>query len=257
MINTTGLRDRRPQRRLSSGGQGRTRSEARSEISPEHGALAARASILLLLILFTAPAPSFPIDRLGEILAAMQSAGDRLQTLTANFQQTNRDHILEEEETSSGKLFLQVPGRIRWEYGPPASKVLLVKDEKILLYNIVAHQVQEFERGQMRGAGADLLIGFGQSNAEIGKHYDVSLLEERSDEVVLRLIPKPDSSASIFAAIELTLGKAEWTPVQTVFYELNKDTTTLEFDDVKLNGPLPPRVFELDLPPGVEILRGE
>ena len=212
---------------------------------------------LLLLILLPVPASSFALDRLGEILAAMQSAGDRLQTLTADFQQTNRDHILEEEETSSGKLFLQVPGQIRWEYGPPASKVLLVKDEKILLYNVVAHQVQEFERGQMRGAGADLLLGFGRSNAEIGKHYDVSLLEERSDEVVLELIPKPDSSASIFAAVELTLGKAEWTPIQTVFHEVNKDTTTLVFEDVKLNGALPRRVFELDLPPGVEILRGQ
>jgi outer membrane lipoprotein-sorting protein len=213
--------------------------------------------ILLLAIVLATPAPSFALDRLAEILAAMQSAGDRLQTLTANFQQTNRDHILEEEETSSGKLFLQVPGQIRWEYDPPASKVLLVKDEKILLYNVVAHQVQEFGRGQMRGVGADLLIGFGRSNAEIGKHYDVSLLGEWSDEVVLELIPKPDSSASIFAAIELTLGKAHWTPIRTVFHEVNKDTTTLVFEDVKLNGSLPPKVFELDLPPGVEILRGQ
>jgi outer membrane lipoprotein carrier protein len=214
-------------------------------------------NILLLATVLATPAPSFALDRLAEILAAMKEAGDRLETLTADFRQTNRDHILEEEETSSGKLFLQVPGRIRWEYGPPASKVLLVKDEKIFLYNIVAHQVQEFGRGQMRGAGADLLIGFGRSNAEIGKHYDVSLLEERSDDVVLELIPKPDSSASIFAAIELTLGKAEWTPIQTVFHEVNKDTTTLAFENVKLNGSLPPRVFELDLPPGVEILRGQ
>lgn len=212
---------------------------------------------LLLLTLLATPKPSFALDRLGEILAALREAGDRLQTLAADFLQTNHDYILEEDETSSGKLFLQVPGRIRWEYAPPASKVLLVKDDKILLYNIVAHQVQEFERGQMRGAGADLLIGFGRSNAEIGKNYDVSLLEERNDDVVLELIPKPDSSASIFAAIELTLSKAEWTPTQTVFHELNKDTTTLVFNDVKLNGPLPPKVFELDLPPGVEILRGE
>ena len=218
---------------------------------------ASRATILLLLVLFATPPPSFGLDRLAEILAVMKEAGDRLETLAADFEQTNRDHILEEEETSSGKLFLQVPGRIRWEYAPPAAKVLLVKDEKILLYNIVAHQVQEFERGQMRGAGADLLIGFGRSNAEIGKHYDVSLLEERSEEVVLKLIPKPDSSASIFAVIELTLGKADWTPVRTVFHELNKDTTTLAFNDVRLNEPLPPKIFELDLPPGVEIIRGE
>lgn len=211
----------------------------------------------LLAVLFATPVSSFAIDRLAEVLAAMKEAGDQLQTLTADFQQTNRDYILEEEETSSGRLFLQVPGQIRWEYAPPASKVLLVKDDKILLYNEVAHQVQEFESDRMRGSGADLLIGFGRSNAEIGKQYDVSLLEERSDAVVLELIPKPESSASIFAAIELTMSKAQWTPVQTVFHELNRDTTTLAFGNVKLNDRLPPKIFELDLPAGVEVLRGE
>ena len=216
-----------------------------------------RNLILPLVLLVWSTTSSFAIDRLDEILASMKEAGDRLETLTADFEQTNRDHILEEEEATSGKLYLRVPGQIRWEYAPPAAKVLLIKDDEIRLYNVVAHQVQEFERSQMRGSGADLLIGFGSSNSEIGEHYDVSLLEERSEEVVLKLIPKPDSSASIFAAIELTLGKANWTPIQTVFHELNKDTTTLVFSNVELNRPLPAKTFELDLPPGVEILRGE
>ncbi len=80
---------------------------------------ASRATILLLVILFTTPPSSFGLDRLAEILAAMEDAGDRLETLSADFEQTNRDHILEEEETSTGKLFFQVPGRIRWEYAVP------------------------------------------------------------------------------------------------------------------------------------------
>jgi outer membrane lipoprotein carrier protein len=187
----------------------------------------------------------------------MKEAGDSLQTLAADFEQTNHDHILEEEEKSSGKLYMEVPGRIRWEYAPPNAKVLLVKDNKILLYIPIAHQAQEFKQGQMRGGGADLLIGFGKSNAEIGKHYDVSLVEEDDRHVVLKLLPKPESAASVFAAIDLTLSKENWSPSRTVFYELNKDTTTLVFQDVRVNGPLPPKVFELDLPSDVEIIRSE
>ena len=219
---------------------------------------AMRARVYVLLAVFLIPAvPSFGLDRLDEILAAMKEAGDRLETLSADFQQTNRDHILEEEETSSGKLYMQVPGRIRWEYDPPESKVLLVKDNKIVLYNPIAHQAQEFQQGQIRGAGADLLIGFGRSNAEIGKHYDVRLMKEDPKQVVLELIPKPESSASVFAAIQLTLNKEGWTPTRTVFHELNKDTTALVFDRVRVNEPLPPKIFELNLPPGVDIIRGE
>ena len=209
-----------------------------------------------VIVFFTASS-SFGLDRLEEILAAMSKAGDSLETLAADFEQTNRDHILEEEEKSSGKLYMKVPGNIRWEYAPPDSKVLLVKDDKVLLYNPVAHQVQEFKQGQKRGAGADLLIGFGKSNAEIGKHYDVSLAGEDDQHVVLKLVPKPDSAASLFAAIDMTLNKENWTPDRTVFHELNKDTTILKFQDVRVNEPLPPKAFELELPPGVDIISGE
>lgn len=215
------------------------------------------ALLATLALLLVTASPSSGLDRLGEILAALGKAGDSLETLTAEFEQTNRDHILEEEEKTSGKLYMKVPGQIRWEYAPPDSKVLLVKDDKILLYNPIAHQAQEFKQGQRRGAGADLLIGFGKSNAEIGKHYDVSLVAEDDRQVVLKLVPKPDSAASIFAAIDMTLNKENWTPDRTVFHELNKDTTILEFQNVRVNGPLPPNAFELELPPGVEIIRSE
>ncbi len=186
----------------------------------------------------------------------MKLAGDRLRTLNAQFEQTNHDYIMDEDETSSGNLYLNVPGRIRWEYGPPRRTVLLVKGDKIQLYNPAANQVQEFERGQMRGVGVDLLIGFGSSNAEISKNYDVRLVEETASTVVLELIPKPDSSASIFRAIELTMDKKRWIPVISVFHEPNRDTTEIRFLEVQVNSKLPPRIFELKLPPGVEIIRG-
>ena len=210
-----------------------------------------------LAILFASISSSFGLDRLDEILVAMGKAGESLETLTAEFEQTNRDHILEEEEKVSGKLYMKVPGKIRWEYALPDGKVLLVKDGKVVLYNPVAHQAQEFKQGQKGGAGADLLIGFGKSNAEIGKYYEVTLVEENDRQVVLRLVPKPDSTASIFAAIDMTLNKENWTPDRTVFHELNKDTTVLEFQNVRVNGPLPPKAFELELPAGVEIISSE
>ena len=186
----------------------------------------------------------------------MKGAGDRLSTLSARFDQTHHDYILDEEESSTGILYYKVPGQIRWEYDSPFPKVLLVKDDKIRLFNPVANQVQEFKKGEMKGAGADLLIGFGKSNAEIGKNYDVSLKEEKPDRVTLELIPKPGSSASIFKAIELTMEKERWIPLRSLFHEPNRDTTEIIFKDIEVNGDLPARSFELDLPPNVEIVRG-
>jgi outer membrane lipoprotein-sorting protein len=196
-------------------------------------------------------------DRLDEILSEMARAGEQLKTLEARFDQNNHDYILDMDETASGKLYVELPGKIRWEYEPPSPKVLLVAGDKIRLFNPTSNQVQEFEKGQMRGGGADLLIGFGKSNAEIGKNYDVSLVEENEATVVLELVPKPGSSASLFKAIELTMEKKRWIPVRSLFHELNRDTTEILFKEMKVNGKLPPKAFDLDLPPNVEIIRNK
>jgi outer membrane lipoprotein-sorting protein len=195
-------------------------------------------------------------DRLDEVLAEMKKAGDRLQTLTADFEQTDHDFVLGDEEKSSGKLYLSVPGRIRWEYAPPRARVLLVKDKLVRLYNPASNQVNEFEQGKNPGrGGADLLVGFGKSNEKIGETYDARLVEETKDTVVLDLVPKPDSAASLFTRIELTLDKTTWTPVRSVFHEPNRDRTDIRFSNVAVNGKLPAGVFELKLPPNVEIIR--
>lgn len=210
---------------------------------------------ILAAALFLAASPS-RADRLGEVLQEMKKAGDGLKTLTADFRQTDHDFILGDEKQSEGKLYLQVPGRIRWEYAPPQARVLLVKDELVRLYNPTANQVNEFPQGKGgRSGGADLLVGFGKSNEKIGESYDASFVSETAAEVVLNLVPKPESAASIFTRIELTIDKKTWTPSQSVFHEPNRDRTVIRFESVAVNGSLPAGIFELKLPPNVEIIR--
>lgn len=212
-----------------------------------------RVLSLALLSLVAAPASA---DRLDEVLAEMKKAGDALETLSADFEQTDHDFILEDQEVSTGKLFVAVPGRIRWEYLTPAPKVLLVKDERVRLYVPSANQVHEFQQGKGgRSGGADLLVGFGRSNEKIAENYDASLVEESAKSVVLKLVPKPDSAASLFTAIELTVDKKTWTPTSSVFHEPTRDRSVIVFQNMVLNGELPADVFELELPKNVQIVR--
>lgn len=213
--------------------------------------------VLLTISLLALSLVAAPVDaeRLDEILAEMQKAGDALKTLSADFVQTDYDAILEDRDVSRGKLYLELPGRVRWEHVEPAPKVLVVRDKLARLYNPTARQVNEFKTNNGGRSGFNLLVGFGGSNDEIAENYDASLLEETSSSVVLKLVPKPDSPAAIFAAIELTVDKTTWTPVRSVFRELNRDHTDIEFENVVVNAKLPDRIFELDLPPGVEIIK--
>lgn len=211
---------------------------------------------LLSLVLLSLVPVSASADRLDEVLAEMKKAGDALETLSADFEQTDHDFILEDQEVSTGKLFVKIPGRIRWEYATPAPKVLLVRDERVRLYLPSANQVHEFEQGRGgRSGGADLLVGFGKSNDKIAENYDASLVEETAESVVLKLVPKPDSAASLFTAIELTLDKKTWTPTRSVFHEPTRDRSVIVFQNMVLNGDLPANAFELDLPKDVQIVK--
>lgn len=206
-----------------------------------------------LSLLVHAPASA---ERLDEVLAEMGKAGKRLKTMTADFVQTDHDYLLKDQEETRGKLSLAVPGRIRWEHAPPREKVLLVKDDLVRVYNPAAHQVHEFRRGKgAASGGADLLIGFGSGNEKIRESYDVSLMEETGSTVSIALVPKPDSQASLFTKIELTLDKQTWTPVRTVFHSPNRNRADIRFENVALNRDLPGGTFELKLPPNVEIIR--
>lgn len=217
--------------------------------------------LLLLAFLASGVAIGHPIEpdpRLSSILAEMKKAGESLRSLSATFEQTDHDYILSENEVSAGVVYIRVPGRIRWEHLEPQPKVLLIEDDLIRLYNPTAHQVNEFKQGKDssgRARGADLLVGFGKSNENIGKNYDVELLEETEDNVVLKLIPKPDSRAALFMSIDLTLDKTSWTPIRSVFHEANRDWTDIRFHEVTINGKLPDDAFELELPPDVEIIK--
>jgi outer membrane lipoprotein carrier protein len=214
------------------------------------------AALMLIALLSGfrgAPAVEPAAERLAEVLAAMKAAGASLRTLSARFRQTKHDHILDEDSVTTGKLYYRVPGRIRWEYDPPDQKVLLVGQDKIQVYNPAARQVQELRKGRMKGAEGELLIGLGPGNAEIGKRYHVRLLKEEDERVVLELAPRGEQS--LFTAIELTLEPGRWIPARTIFREPNRDTIELVFSETELNRALPPGIFELKLPPGVEVVR--
>jgi len=195
-------------------------------------------------------------ERLDEVLAEMNKAGKRLKTMTADFVQTDHDFLLKDQEETRGKLYLAVPGRIRWEHAPPREKVLVVKDDLVRVYNPAAHQVHEFRRGKgAKSGGADLLIGFGAGNEKIRENYDVSLVEETDSTASIALVPKPNSQASLFTKIELTLDKKSWSPMRSVFHSPNRNRADIQFGNVVLNGDLPSGIFELKLPPNVEIIR--
>ncbi|HKC13100.1 MAG TPA: outer membrane lipoprotein carrier protein LolA [Vicinamibacteria bacterium] len=213
-----------------------------------HGRALVIEGLVALALAATTPADA------GAVLRSLEEAGRALHTLQASFTETKVLVLLDEKAESRGAVFLQVPGRFRWNYETPQESVVLVKDGRFARYFPKSKQVF---RGEAKGE-ADLLVGFGPGAAGLGKKYEATLVGEESvGEVrtnVLDLKPRA-GQAGLFSAIRIYVDKARFIPVQTRLTEPTGDSTTVRFEKMRINEKLPAGVFELSLPKGVVEVR--
>lgn len=189
-----------------------------------------------------------------QVLSALAKAGAELRTMRAEFEQTKLLTLLDESESSRGKVLLQVPGRLRWDYVAPQPGAMVIKDGQFWRY---VPQTRQVFRGAARGE-ADLLVGFGPGAAQLGSKYEVTFVGDEAvggrAAWVLDLKPRPTQSG-LFSAIRLWVDQERSIPVQTRLTEPTGDSTTLRFEKVELNARLPGSAFDLSLPKDVVEVR--
>lgn len=205
--------------------------------------------VLLSLVLAVAP----PAGDAAEVLKQLEAAGRGLKTMKAAFVETKVLTLLDEKQETRGNVLLQVPGRLRWDYVSPQPGVMMIKDGHFERY---VPQTKQVFRGEARGE-ADLLVGFGPGAADLGRKYEVTLRpEEKVGAAPTHVLDlKPRAGGGLFSAIRLWVDKARMIPVQTRLTEPTGDYTTIRFDDVAINRPLPSTAFELKLPKDVVEVR--
>jgi len=211
--------------------------------------------VIECLVLLALGAAKPPADTTA-VLRSIERAGRALRTMKADFTETKVNVLLDERQEAHGNVLLQVPGRFRWDYKGSHEGVMLVKDGRFARY---VPQSKQVFLGPARGE-ADLLVGFGPGAAGLGKKYEVTLREEETvgnlPAYVLDLKPKGKHEISgLFAGIRLWVDKNRFIPLQTRLTEPTGDHTTIRFDNVVLNGPLPSGAFDLELPKDVVEVR--
>lgn len=201
------------------------------------------------LVLAVLPVLLAPTGDAGSVLKSLEASGRTLKTLKAGFAESKVVVVLDETQETRGTLLLEIPGRLRWSYTAPQESAMLIKDGRFARYFPKSKQVF---RGPAKGE-ADLLVGFGPGAADLGRKYEVTLVGEESvggaASWVLDL--KPRAAEGLFTGIRLWVDKARSIPTQTRLTEPTGDYTTIRFENVVVNGPLPRGAFDLALPKDV------
>lgn len=201
--------------------------------------------LLCLSLLSFSQTAEEAVSHLGKSLHATQ-------TLRARFAHQFYSAVVSKPLKEKGKLYLQKPDKMRWEYTDPEHNIYLFEGDRYQYYFAEDNQLM---RGSISEEGHEseiLYLLTGQKN--ILDYYSVELSSFPTDNpqsAQIKLTPKQKEDGSYLL---LELDKKEWLIRKIVFMDWEGNKTEFHFTDIVVNGPLPEKIFELELPSDVEII---
>ena len=170
-----------------------------------------------------------------------------LATWSADFTQTIDDGHGKIMRSAAGKLYLQKPGRFRWDYSQPSEQLILADGKQIWFYDKDLGQanVRDMD-ASLANTPAVLLSG----NGSVSSQFDVTSLPPSDGLEWYQLIPK--RTESDFQLVRIGFRKGE---LASMFLadKLNQ-ITQLTFSNSQRNAKFSPGLFSFVPPAGVDVI---
>lgn len=190
-------------------------------------------------------------------LQKAQEAYSALLNMKAGFRQESYLAALETSEASSGKLYFQKPGKMRWDYELPEEQVFLIVDQTLWYYQAYDRQlvIDKFSKFLISDLPVAFILGIG----DLGKSFDLEYACRNSDGGTLfGLKPKQNKittggSDQGLNKFELLVDSKSSLPSAARIYDLAGNINTFIFEDMQSESTVPEERFLPDFPDGVDI----
>ncbi len=214
----------------------------------------ARALTGAVLIFSHVPTPAAlqTQDTLYRLVDRIQARYNAIQSFKAEFTQIYRSGFSEEQE--SGVLYMKKPGKMRWEYTHPTTKLFIADGKKTYFYVPRDKQVSIAE-WNLDSASTPLLFLLGQG--DLKKDFDIAEANKEpklaGGDTVLILTPKTEQSGFKEVLLEVHRKDADIVRLSVVEHNGNKNDYLLR--SFRANLPIPDDKFRFKIPKGVEVIR--
>jgi len=203
----------------------------------------------LLAVLLLAGTPA---AETSSVVRGFQGWLDGTSTLDMRFRQSLVSGALGTTATESGRMYLERPGKLRWDYLEPEKKIALLLGDRTELY---LEDDRQLTRGRItadQGLFPRLLAG----RERLEQLFTATLVDApaagRGASVRLRLAPKGDPSG--MAVVVLTLRASSFAIESAELVDETGNRTTYVFSEIRRNRGVPVGVFAFEPPPGTEIV---
>ena len=167
-------------------------------------------------------------------------------SLQAQFEQTLFDEDLNRLEDSSGAMYLQRPGRFRWDYATPYVQSIMSNGETLWLYDSELAQVT-IKNLEAASSSPSMLL---TSDEPLENHFEIAELPGDGGVVWVQLTPK--SLEASFSVIRIAFADADLRTMELI--DSFGQMTQINFLDVEKNTDLAADFFDFTVPEGVDVI---
>jgi len=184
-------------------------------------------------------AESQPVEQLKTFLANTRS-------LTADFKQTLLNEAGNPAQTSFGLLYLQRPGRFRWDYQKPFQQQIISTGGKVWFYDTELEQVTIKKLDESVGSTPALLLS---GDINLDENYTMEGQGVEGNMQWVKLLPKNQDSSFKYLVIGLEKGQLSGMELSDNFGQL----TRIYFSNIKNNPSIDTKLFNFQAPKGVDV----
>ncbi len=201
----------------------------------------------------TPPAAAAPAG----LVARVQRAYEGMRHYAAEFDQVTRLKGARAGAESGGRVWLQKPGRMRWEFERPEKKLFVSDGKSMWIYEPSENQVIVTE--SVASSTSMTALNFLEGLGSLERSFDVATAEPPAeaagkDLAFLVLTPKPESDVQ-YSRILLGVDPKSALAREVHLVDALGNATRLVFRNATTAAKGPPDGFTFAIPPGAEVIR--
>jgi outer membrane lipoprotein carrier protein len=176
---------------------------------------------------------------------------NQLHSLRADFTETYEGLGMQKSE--SGTLLLLKPGRMRWDYSAPASKLFLIDGKNAWFYVQGAAQVQRISAKQLDDLRSPLRFLLGHTELE-KEMSGLHLAASSPGQGTYELVGQPKGQENRVRRVSLTVASGTGAIEAIEIEETDGALTHFIFAGQQPNAPVPEGAFHFTPPPGIPVV---
>jgi outer membrane lipoprotein-sorting protein len=185
----------------------------------------------------------------NSILDGWFAAQAKVRTWSADFTQTRSLKVLTHPLLATGKVYVAIPDRFRWELGEPAQTIALRQPDQLW---VIYPRLQRAEKyplnNQPSASWKDALslleASFPRHRAELESHFHILSLAQTNSEFQIGLEPKNSAARQMLREIQVGFRTNDFSLTSTEMVFSDGSRLRNDFAHAVLNPVLPGDCFE-------------